>query len=159
MTIHRETRDIRLPPEQVFELVADVERYPEFLPSWQAARVVCRDDDGYDTEQTVGMGLLARHFQTHTRLERPRRINVTSRHQLFRPSEIIWEFHPADNGGCRVDFVPDFRIGSFVLAPAFDMLMVPTASSMVSAFERRAGLIADSQDLCDVAPEALEPEL
>lgn len=151
MTIHRETREIPLPPEQVFELVADVERYPEFLPSWLDARVVCRDDDGYDTEQTVGMGLLARHFQTHTKLERPRRINVTSRDQLFRHFEIVWEFHPAYDGGCRIDFALDFRIGSFVLAPAFDMLMIPTASQMVSAFERRAGLIAGRQIICDVA--------
>jgi coenzyme Q-binding protein COQ10 len=146
MTIHRETREVRLAPEQVFEMVADVERYPEFLPSWHVARVISRNSDGYDTEQTVGMGLLARHFRTHTTLDWPRRIKVTSHDQLFRRFDIVWEFQPGCDGGCRIDFTLEFSLGSPVLAPAFDMLMIPTASSMVSAFERRARFIAADQE-------------
>jgi coenzyme Q-binding protein COQ10 len=145
MTTHRETREVRLPPEQVFEMVADVERYPEFLPSWQLARVISRDVDAYDTEQTVGIGLLARHFQTHTTLERPRRIQVTSHDQLFRRFEIVWEFQPAHDGGCRIDFALEFSVGALALAVAFDLLMIPTASSMVSAFERRARFLSENQ--------------
>lgn len=145
MTTHRETREVGLPAEQVFEMVADVERYPEFLPSWQDARVIGREDNGYDTEQTVGMGLLMRHFLTHTTLDRPRRILVTSHDDLFRQFEIAWEFQQMADGGCRIQFALDFSVQSWLLAPAFDMLMIPTASSMISAFERRAQALAASE--------------
>jgi coenzyme Q-binding protein COQ10 len=150
MTVHRETREVRLAPEQVFELVADVERYPEFLPSWQEAHVVGRSGDAYDTEQTVAMGLLARHFHTHTTLDRPRRIVVTSHDDVFRRFDIVWEFAPADGGGCRIEFALDFDVESWLLAPAFQMLMIPTASSMVSAFERRAQAMATTADAAAV---------
>lgn len=144
MTTHREAREVPLPPEQVFDMIADVERYPEFLPSWHDARIVERCADSYDTEQTVGMGLLTRHFHTHTTLDRPRRIAVTSHDDFFRRFDIVWDLQPAEDGGCRIDFALDFAVDSWLLAPAFDMLMIPTASSMVSAFERRAGLLAAS---------------
>lgn len=142
MTLHRETREVELCPERAFELVADVESYPAFLPSWQEAHVVGYAADGYDTEQTVGVGLLARHFHTHTTLDRPRRITVTSHDDVFRHFDIIWEFQPAEAGGCRIDFTLDFAVESWLLAPAFDMLMIPTASSMISAFQRRAQSLA-----------------
>ena len=151
MTMHREIREVGLSPERVFELVADVESYPEFLPSWQEAHVIGLADDGYDTEQTVGMGLLARHFHTHTTLDRPRRIIVTSHDDVFRHFDIIWEFQPAEAGGCRIDFTLDFTVESWLLAPAFDMLMIPTASSMVSAFERRAQSLAAAANVSAAA--------
>lgn len=137
MTEHVESRLVGLPPEQVFDLVADVERYPEFLTPWQRAVICQRDGDGYQTEQTVGFGLLTRQFHTLTRLERPHRIVVTSHDDVFSRFCIRWDFTPAD-GGCRIDFTLDCTVESWLLAPAFEMMLAPTAASMVSAFERRA---------------------
>lgn len=142
MPCHRECREVTLAPHRVFELVADVEHYAEFLPSWQGARVVGRESDVYETEQTVGVGLLARRFRTRTSLERPHAIVVTSDDRVFSRFVIRWAFAPTPAGGCRIDFELDFAVGSWLLAPTVEMLMIPTAGSMVSAFERRAREIA-----------------
>lgn len=142
MPCHRECREVGLPPDRVFDLIADVEHYVEFLPSWQGVRVVGHEADGYDTEQTVGVGMLAHRFQTHTSLERPRAIVVTSNDRVFSRFVIRWEFAPTPAGGCRIDFALDFAVCSWLLAPTVEMLIVPTASSMVSAFERRAHQLA-----------------
>lgn len=142
MTTHSESRITVHPASLMFDLVADVERYPEFLPSWQCARVLNRDEQGYDTDQTVGMGLLARSFQTHTELERPRRIVVTSDDHVFRSFKINWAFEPLAEDRCRIECQLEFVVDSWLLAPALDMLMVSTASAMVSAFEERAHAMA-----------------
>lgn len=138
MVMHQESCVVALPPDQVFDLVADVERYPEFLPSWQQATVCRRDNEGYDTDQTVGLGMLTHRFHTHTTLQRPHRIAVTSQDDLFQHFDILWEFTPAPGGGCRIAFTLDFDVESWLLAPTVDVLITPTVCSMVSAFEQRA---------------------
>ena len=69
MATHRESRAIALPPEWLFDIVADVERYPEFLPLMRAARIVRRYPKAYETEQTLALGLLLHRFRTRTELD------------------------------------------------------------------------------------------
>src|SRR5512134_3338248 len=83
MTTHCETRLIAASCDQVFELVADVERYPEFLSLWRCARVYHRDGDVYLTDQEIGLGPIRERFRTRTELWRPHRIEVTSDDPLF----------------------------------------------------------------------------
>lgn len=142
MVAHVETRVFALPLEQVFDLVADVERYPEFLPMWQEAKVVSRSEDGYETEQQVGLGLLAERFHTHTRLVRPCRIVVTSDDGLFEGFEIVWEFAPTEDDGCRVDCSLAFDVQSWLLRATIEPMLRTTALSMVAAFETRACQLA-----------------
>ena len=65
-------------PEQLFDIAADVERYPDFLPWWQSARITQRSGDVYHTDQEVGFGPFSQRFTTKTILRRPLEIEVTA---------------------------------------------------------------------------------
>ncbi len=106
-TSHRESRVVAIAAERLFELVADVERYPEFIPLMREARIIRRHANGYETEQVLALGLLERRFRTHTELDAPRTIAVTSADRIFRRFDIRWTFTPTPESQCRIDFALD----------------------------------------------------
>jgi coenzyme Q-binding protein COQ10 len=137
-----DSRVLELPVEAAFDLVADVEAYPEFLPLWQRASIVARADDEYETEQTVGLGVLSQSFRTRTRLDRPRHISVTSSDCLFRALDLTWDFQPEGARHCRVHFVLECDVALWWLKPTIEQMMAATAQSMIEAFEARAQRLA-----------------
>jgi coenzyme Q-binding protein COQ10 len=133
------SRRLRLPytAEQLFELVLDVERYPEFVPGWHAVQIRERDDDSLSVEQTIGFGPLTWRFTSRATFEHPTRITIESTELPFRRLVLDWGFQPAPDG-CVValDITCAFR------ASGLDRLsktMTPTMSDgIITAFERRA---------------------
>jgi len=142
MTTYTETRVVKAPRGKLFDLIADVERYPDFLPMWVDARVERRDEGVYHTEQEVGLGPIRERFRTKMELSRPTRIEVTSTDGLFRDFGIMWDFGES-GGGCRVTISMTWQVHSPLLQKAIDMLLPETARSMVTAFEERAREVAD----------------
>jgi Oligoketide cyclase/lipid transport protein len=137
MTAHRDRRFIAAPIEQVFDLIADVERYPEFLPIWRSARVYERDRDEYMTLQEVGLGPIRERFHTRTQLLRPQHIQVSSPDPLFHAFYICWTLSPL-RGGCKVGIELTWQMRSRPLQRAIDLFLPTAASTMVNAFEKRA---------------------
>jgi coenzyme Q-binding protein COQ10 len=129
-------------PEQIFDLVADVEKYPEFLPLWYSASILQPPGgnrrDLYYTEQTLQLGPLQKRFRTETLLERPNRIHVTSRDPLFNHFSIQWVFTPKSEGACLVDFSLRCEASSFLLRPVLEVVLMEMARTIVRTFERRA---------------------
>ncbi len=134
----RESRRLDVPVNTVFDIVADVAAYPEFLPLWQRADVVITTADGYETLQTVGIGMLAHRFRTRTTLTRPRCIVVSSADSLFRTLLLRWRFRPDGELGCHVDFDLECEVAAWWLKPTIESMMASTAQTMIDAFERRA---------------------
>ena len=142
MATHRESRAIALPVEWLFDVVADVERYPEFVPLMREARIVRQDHNAYETEQSLALGLLRHRFRTRTELARPNGISIVSQDRSFCRFDIRWNFAPLADDRCQVDFALDCELRSLFLMPVLQVLILPMAGSMVSAFERRAHLLA-----------------
>lgn len=145
MAAHREKRLLPYMPEQIFDLVADVEKYPEFLPLWHNVSVQ-RSQGGnqrdlYYTEQTLQLGPLQKSFRTETLLERPSSIHITSKDPLFNHFSIHWVFKPQSEGACLVDFSLRCEASSFLLRPVLDVVLIEAAHGMVWAFERRAHVL------------------
>lgn len=139
MSGHRDSGFISASCEQVFDLVADVERYPEFLPLWRWARVAQQEHERtYVTEQEIGLGPIRERFVTRTTLSRPSAIQVTSDDTLFQAFHIHWEFTPM-RSGCRASIVLRWEMRSRPLQRAIDLLLPGVARSMVDAFRNRAG--------------------
>lgn len=147
MASHRESRAIARSPELLFDIVADVERYPEFLPLIRDARIVRRHTTAYETEQSLALGLLMHRFRTRTELERPGRIAVSSDDRSFCRFDIRWRFSPLADDHCHVDFTLDCETRSFFLMPIVQLLVLPMATSMVAAFEARAHALAGDATL------------
>lgn len=145
LTPHRESRLVAVSAERLFDLVADVERYPEFLPLMRKAVIVGRSENAYETEQTLALGLLEHRFRTRTELDRPHAIRVSSSDRAFSRFEIRWAFTATPEGHCQVDFSLDFAIRSLLLKPIGDALLAPMALTMVDAFVARARKLGQDQ--------------
>ena len=142
MATHRESRAIARPAEEIFDIVADVERYSEFVPLIREARIFNRVEDTYETEQSLALGLLTHRFRTRTELVRPHGITVVSADRSFCRFDIRWQFAPLGEEHCHVDFTLDCEANSFFLIPMIELLVLPMAVSMVAAFEARAHALA-----------------
>jgi len=135
---YRERRIIPVSSESMFDLVADVERYPEFLPSMRKATIVRRDSSAYETQQTLTLGVLTYRFRSRTELNRPHAIRVTSKDWSFRRFKIDWAFTPTPEGHCCVDFVLDCEIRALWMNPLNNVLIAQMGLTMIDAFMARA---------------------
>jgi coenzyme Q-binding protein COQ10 len=124
--------------DQLFDLAADVERYPDFVPWWVAARVSKREGNVYYTDQVIRFAVVRKRFDSKTVLRRPERIDVISADKIFRRFHLIWLFNPPPDNGCRVALVVDLELRSKLAQDLFGRAILRTAGSIMSAFEARA---------------------
>jgi coenzyme Q-binding protein COQ10 len=137
MPTHAERQLVPYPPDQLFDLVADVGRYPEFLPWCVGARVRSRTATELVADLTIGFGPFRETFTSRVTLDRPHRIKVRYENGPFRYLNNQWEFisHPT---GTEVDFFVDFEFRSRLLQAAIGMVFNEAVRRMVNAFRRRA---------------------
>jgi coenzyme Q-binding protein COQ10 len=138
MTTHAEQRVLPYTPEQLFDLVADVERYPEFLPWCLGARIRERRDNLIVADLLIGFRMVRERFTSRIALSRPSRIDVTYAEGPFRHLDNHWRFAPEPGGGCRIDFHVDFEFRSRMLQTLIGVLFTEAVRRMVAAFEGRA---------------------
>src|ERR1700726_905130 len=137
MPTHAEERVLPYTPEQLFVLVADIERYPEFLPWCVGARIRERRPDLVVADLIIGFRMFRERFTSRVALDPPRRIDVTYAEGPFRYLNNHWVFEKAP-GGCRIDFFVDFEFKSRLLQRVIELLFHEAVRRMVGAFEHRA---------------------
>jgi coenzyme Q-binding protein COQ10 len=137
MPTHAEQRVLPYTPEQLFALVADIERYPEFLPWCLAARVKERRADLVVADMVIGFRMFRERFTSRVALDPPRRIDVTYAEGPFRRLNNHWVFEQAPDG-CRIDFYVDFEFKSRLMQRLIEVLFGEAVRRMVGAFEKRA---------------------
>lgn len=137
MPTHAERKILRYAPEQMFDLVADVRRYPEFLPWCVGARVLSRTDTELVADLTIGFKMFRETFRSRVTLDRPGHVHVTYENGPFRYLNNHWRFIPHAQG-CEVDFFVDFEFHSRLLQMAIGVVFNEAVRLMVRAFERRA---------------------
>ena len=140
MPTHAERQIVPYRPDQLFDLVADVGRYPEFLPWCVGARVRSRSETMQIADLTIGFGPFRESFTSRVALERPHRVKVSYENGPFRYLNNQWVFTP-DPAGTEVDFFVDFEFRSRLLQRAIGVVFNEAVRRMVAAFLRRAGQI------------------
>ncbi|MBI4183816.1 MAG: type II toxin-antitoxin system RatA family toxin [Proteobacteria bacterium] len=138
MPTHAEKRVLPYTPEELFDLVADIERYPEFLPWCVGTRVTKREDNVIDAEMLVGFKIFRERFVTRDVLDRPRRIDVSYAEGPFQRLNNHWVFTPVGEGACELDFYIDFEFSSKLLQKTIGYLFNEAVQLMVRRFEQRA---------------------
>jgi coenzyme Q-binding protein COQ10 len=139
MPTHAERRVLPYRAEQLFDLVADVERYPEFLPWCVAARIRAREENVILADLVIGFKMIRERFTSQVRLDRPGlQIDVAYKEGPFRYLNNHWTFEPLPDGHCRIDFYVDFEFRSAMLQKIIGVLFNEAVHRMVAAFERRA---------------------
>ncbi|CAM3011849.1 MULTISPECIES: type II toxin-antitoxin system RatA family toxin [Sphingomonas] len=137
MPKHSETRHLPYTPEQMFDLVADVARYPEFLPWVSAMRV--RSDTPTETvaDMIVGFKGLRETFTSRVTKERPGVIDVEYLDGPLKYLRNNWRFRPEEQG-CAVDFTVDFAFKNRVFEMLAGQVFGTALRRMIGAFEDRA---------------------
>jgi coenzyme Q-binding protein COQ10 len=137
MPTHAEKRFLPYSAEAMFDLVADIERYPEFLPWCTGVRVFRREPNALYADLMVGFKMVRETFTSKVTLARPDRIDVEYLRGPFRRLNNHWLFVPKD-GGCEIDFYIDFEFHSRILQKLMGTLFNEAVRRMVGAFETRA---------------------
>jgi coenzyme Q-binding protein COQ10 len=138
MPTHAEKKVLPYTPEQLFDLVADVEKYPEFLPWAVAARIRSREGNVITADLVIGFKMFRERFTSKVVLDQPRRIDVSYTEGPFRYLNNHWVFESMPGGGTCIDFFVDFEFRSAILQRLIGMLFNEAVRRMVHAFETRA---------------------
>ena len=146
MPTHAQRRRLHYRPEQLFDLVADIERYPEFLPWCVACRITRREGNVVLGDLAVGFKMFRERFASRVTLARPARIDVEYIDGPFKFLKNHWAFLPEGQDATTIDFYIDFEFRSRVLAAAISPLFEEAVKRMVDAFERRAAVVYRSEN-------------
>jgi coenzyme Q-binding protein COQ10 len=136
--IKRVGRTLPFDCEQVFDLAADIECYPEYLTGYVAARITKRDANVCYVEQVVGFGPVRLQFTSVAALHRPERIDVTSTDASFRHFSLSWLIVPASPSGCRIGITTEIELRSRLLQQIVKQLLPAAVDDIIAAFEARA---------------------
>ena len=149
MPTHAEKRVLPYTPEQLFDLVADIEKYPEFLPWCVATRIRERKGEpGSETlisDMVIGFKMFREKFTSKVVCDKPRRIDVTYTEGPFKYLNNHWVFEPAGEGKCEIDFFVDFEFKSKLFQKAIGVVFNEAVKKMISAFEKRADTLYGSR--------------
>jgi len=126
------------PPRKVFELVNDVERYPEFLSGCIGAEVLERDDSSMVARLYLARHGLRFHFTTRNRLYPWQHIDLELVDGPFRHLAGRWSFEPLGEDACKVSLELEFELSSRLLSKATEHLLRSVAADLVDATVRRA---------------------
>ena len=137
MPTHAERRFLPYTPEQLYQLVADVERYPEFLPWCIAVRLRNREGNTLVADLVIGFKMIREKFTSRVTLSPPHRVDVAYTQGPLRHLNNHWIFEEAP-GGCIIDFFIDFEFRSQILQKVMGALFNEAVKRMVAAFESRA---------------------
>ena len=138
MSTHAEKRRLPYTPEQMFDLVADVDRYPEFLPWCVGARVRSNDGSLIVADLVIGYKVFRERFTSRVKLDRANRVDVEYRDGPFRYLNNHWIFERNEDGSTTIDFFVDFEFRSRLMQKMIGMVFNEAVRRMVRAFEQRA---------------------
>jgi coenzyme Q-binding protein COQ10 len=144
MPTHAEQRVLPYTPDQMFDLVADVDRYPEFLPWCIGARIRRRRGNMVIADLVIGFKMIRERFTSEVKLyPEDKRIDVRYVEGPFKYLNNSWQFYEHERG-CKVDFYIDFEFRTRFLQRMMEPLFNEAVKRMVRAFESRADTLYGS---------------
>jgi ribosome-associated toxin RatA of RatAB toxin-antitoxin module len=123
---------------QMFALVNDVARYPEFLPWCVAARVEDISATERDASLKIARGVLRTEFTTRNTLRQDAQIQMQLLHGPFRDLTGEWRFDAIGSRGSRVQFRVEFEFKNLLSATAFNAVFEALCGTIIDAFVVRA---------------------
>ncbi|MEX1147811.1 MAG: type II toxin-antitoxin system RatA family toxin [Sphingomonadales bacterium] len=138
MPRHHERRALPYSRQQMYAIVADVERYPEFLPWCVGARIFKRLDGEFWADLVIGFRMFRERFTSRVRYNDPEWIEVDYVKGPLKHLHNRWRFEEAEDGHCVIDFEVDFEFRSALFEKLVGALFTEAVHRMVMAFESRA---------------------
>jgi coenzyme Q-binding protein COQ10 len=141
MPRHSETRHLPYSPDQLFDLVADIGRYDEFLPWVVAVRIRSSSEAETLADLVVGFNAFKERFTSRVTKERPNQITVDYVEGPLKYLHNEWRFEPAPDGGTNVHFSVDFAFKSRLFEALAGQMFDRALRRMTGAFETRAAAL------------------
>jgi len=126
---------------EMFDLVADVGRYPEFLPWVQGMRVGPMQGNVVQADMVVGFRFIRERFTSRVKLDRPGHIHVDYLDGPMKHLFNDWRFADTAGGGCEIDFKVDFEFRNKAFEKLAGLFFTQAFERMVAAFVARAGAL------------------
>jgi len=127
--------------EQMFDLVNDVESYPEFLPGCAATELLSKTDEELQATLTISKAGVNQSFTTKNLLTYPYRMEMTLVDGPFSRFVGVWHFDRLSDEACKVSLDMDFEVTNKLAGIALGAVFKQVAGSMVDAFVNRANKI------------------
>ena len=122
----------------MFDLVNDIEAYPEFLPWCSGSRIIKREDDIVEAELVISKGGFKKSFSTRNLNEEGRKITVALLEGPFSSLEGVWEFMPLREDASKISLNLEFEMSGKLASLAFGAVFNQICNTMVSSFTARA---------------------
>lgn len=141
--MYREARIVPYPADLMYRVVADVERYPEFLPWVLGLRVKSRQENIVIAEMMVGYKAFREKYTSRILLDPAAlTVDVTQTQGPFRKLENHWRFTPVGPSSCEVQFMIDFEFRNRLLGAVAGASFEKALIRMSEAFEARAAALS-----------------
>lgn len=124
--------------EEMFDLINDVERYPEFLPWCASTEIISRTDDELVATLFLSKGGLKYNFTTRNQLNRPVSMTLELEEGPFSRLSGVWDFKPLSDEACKVSLSLQFEFSGKIASMAMSKVFNQVATTMVDAFVTRA---------------------
>lgn len=138
MPAHREHRILPYTPQQMYNLVLDIESYPEFIPWCAGARIWERKKDYLMADVLVGYKLLREKFTSKVYFKPGSEIQIEYMNGPLKHLHNGWIFLPEKPGQCLIDFTIDFEFHNKLLQGLIESFFDKALKKMIDAFESRA---------------------
>jgi ribosome-associated toxin RatA of RatAB toxin-antitoxin module len=138
MTVVQKSALVKFSAQQMFDLVNDIEAYPEFLPWCSGSRIIKREDDIVEAELVISKGGFKKSFSTRNKIDNGRRMTVSLLNGPFSHLDGTWEFIPLREDASKISLDMEFELSGKLASLAFGAVFNQICNTMVSSFTARA---------------------
>ena len=138
MTVIKKTAIVPYQPAELYDLVNDIKKYPEFLPWCDKTSVEKQDEDEIHATLHIKKGAFNKAFSTCNRLQTNKMIEIRLLNGPFKRLEGFWSFEPLQDQGCKINFHLEFEFANRLMSMAAGPVFSQLANSLVDSFCQRA---------------------
>ncbi|MGD0961073.1 MAG: type II toxin-antitoxin system RatA family toxin [Methylomonas sp.] len=138
MTVVQKSALVKFSARQMFDLVADIESYPQFLPWCSGSRIIRRDNDIVEGEIQIAKAGFHKSFATRNRLDQGGKIYLSLLEGPFSSLEGVWNFMPLREDASKISLDIEFEISGKLASLTFGPVFNQICNTMVGAFTQRA---------------------
>lgn len=141
MTLVQKSALVRFSAQQMYDLVDDIESYPDFLPWCGGSRVLRREDDIVEGEILIVKGAIRKTFATRNRIIHGRKIHMNLLEGPFQSLEGVWNFIPLREDASKISLDLEFEVSGKLAGLAFGPVFNQICNTMVASFTQRAKVL------------------
>ena len=141
MTRIEKTALVKFSAQQMFDLVNDIESYPQFLPWCSQSRIIKREGNIVEAELSISKGGFQKAFSTRNELDMGKQMTVSLIDGPFSHLAGVWHFQPLREDASKILFNLDFELSGKLASLAFGAVFNQICNTMVSSFTQRAKVV------------------